>query len=1275
MKVYKVKLHVVCFLIFCWMFSSDLLGQVDLTKTIFFAGFENNSTKSDQQLATLDLEDGKIYATENPEKDDINSSDYVLCVSTTPSVSPNHTRAEYITGVRNPTEGNVHIFQWMVYFPDDYLDNVVVRNGWNYITQFYSEPCSKYSLGGSNYSFFNDSICYSGGIFNDIMITKDNNNQYEFLFRAYPDCNRVYFDISNLKGKWTKITLEIYWTQNSDGYYNIYIDNELLSAEQNVRTLPGGWVDGTCDLRWKVGLYDAWSSTSVDSVYYYIDNMQWYINQDISVACPECVGAVDCSDFTVEGEVTDSDYGDTNGSISISVTGGTEPYEYYWDDGATNSDRTNLASGDYTVTIIDANSCEITTSFTIEELEDQSSEIVTANTIFSAGFEGNTTQSDQQFATLDLDEGKIFVTNNPEKDNTNSSEYVLCVTTPPSVSPGHTRAEYITGVRNPTEGTTHIFQWMVYFPDDYLDDVDVRNGWNYITQFYSEPCSKYSLGGSSYSFFNDSICYSGGIFNDIMITKDNNNQYEFLFRAYPDCNRVFFDISNHKGKWTKITLEIYWTQNSDGYYNIYIDNDLLEGEKNVRTLPGGWVDGTCDLRWKVGLYDAWSSTSVDSVYYYIDNMQWYIDEDISAVCLPCVSDCSSLNVSGVVTDSDFGEDNGSIDITAIGGSESYSYSWSDGSTLEDRSGLSAGEYVLIVTDDNDCSVVDTFFVSEASDPCIGFDVSGVVSNTDYRESNGTITITVVGGTAPYVYLWSDDSTAEDRSELSAGIYSLTITDANDCTNEVSFEVLENDDPCTDFYVSGTVGDSDYGESNGTITITVAGGTAPYSYLWNDGWTIQDRTDLSTGFYTLTTTDANECTDEVSFEILENVDPCSGFDVSGVVENTDSDVSEGTITISVTGGTSPYSYLWSDGATSQNRTALSAGVYTLTTTDANDCADELELEVYENEDPCIDFYVSALVENCDYGETNGSIDISVNGGTSPYSYLWSDGATSQDRSGLSSGVYTLTTSDANDCIDEQSLEVLENEDPCEGFEVSGVTGDSNYGESTGTITITVVGGTAPYSYLWSDGSTQKDRSELSAGIYILTITDVNDCNLETTFSVGESEDPCVDFEVDERIISCDYDEDNGSITLSVTGGEAPYEYLWSDGETKKNRSHLSSGTYTVTITDNNNCLLTETYIVEEEMLLFGLIRFYPNPTTGLLAVEFMNSSVEDVSVTVRNESNIVVIQQEVNSKSGKNKISLSLAVDEDGNKLESGIYEVELNNGESSFKFEVVKREK
>jgi hypothetical protein len=276
---------------FIFLFSFVLIeiyysyGQINIENLYFYSNFENGNLNPQKGRKSLSIEHGRIFVDNNPKKDKKNSSDKVLVVSTPKSEYGKHARAEYRNSGRIITNQKHHIYQWMVFFPEDYLKGIDKISGtWQIIAQFGTSPCEDGST--DEYSFFADSICGHGGMFNEIRINRNDRNVYGFEIRAYPDCYEMNF--TYMRDEWIKFTYEVYWTTEFNGYYRFWINEELQGYANNVRTLPGGWEKDICDIFWKVGLYDSWTDSENDSVFYYLDNLEIYIDKDISVACEKC---------------------------------------------------------------------------------------------------------------------------------------------------------------------------------------------------------------------------------------------------------------------------------------------------------------------------------------------------------------------------------------------------------------------------------------------------------------------------------------------------------------------------------------------------------------------------------------------------------------------------------------------------------------------------------------------------------------------------------------------------------------------------------------------------------------------------------------------------------------------------------------------------------------------------------------------------------------------------------------------------------------------------
>ncbi|MEZ7497116.1 T9SS type A sorting domain-containing protein, partial [Leeuwenhoekiella aequorea] len=281
-------------------------------------------------------------------------------------------------------------------------------------------------------------------------------------------------------------------------------------------------------------------------------------------------------------------------------------------------------------------------------------------------------------------------------------------------------------------------------------------------------------------------------------------------------------------------------------------------------------------------------------------------------------------------------------------------------------------------------------------------------------------------------------------------------------------------------------------------------------------------------------------------------------------------SDASIDLAVVGGTASYTYLWSNGATTEDLSGLTAGTYDVTVTDANGCTATASIQV--NEPTILSASGVATAVSCN-GGSDASIDLAVVGGTASYTYLWSNGATTEDLSGLTAGTYDVTVTDANGCTATASIQV--NEPTI--LSASGVaTAVSCNGGSDASIDLAVVGGTASYTYLWSNGATTEDLSGLTAGTYDVTVTDANGCT--ATASIQVNEPTILTASGVATAVSCNGGSD-ASIDLAVVGGTKPYTYAWNNGATTEDLSGLTAGTYDVTVTDANGCTATASFVIE------------------------------------------------------------------------------------------------
>ena len=543
-----------------------------------------------------------------------------------------------------------------------------------------------------------------------------------------------------------------------------------------------------------------------------------------------------------------------------------------------------------------------------------------------------------------------------------------------------------------------------------------------------------------------------------------------------------------------------------------------------------------------------------------------------------VTEPTMLSASIVATNASCnGGNNGTVDLTVTGGTAPYSFEWSNTATTEDMIGLTAGTYSVTVTDANGCTTTASADVTE---PAL-LEVSTVVdTNVSCNGgATGSVTINLTGGVAPFEYVINGTtySGVPDAtlpiSGLSEGTYPVTVTDGNGCTATSSVTITEPDALSASIVATNV---NCNGGNNGTVDLTVTGGTAPYTFEWSNTATTEDMIGLTAGTYSVTVTDANGCTTTASADVTEP----TMLVASGVV---DANINcnggnNGAATVNVTGGTAPYSYEWSNTATTASMIGLTAGTYDVTVTDANGCTATASVTITE---PAL-LEVSTVVDtnvSCNGGAT-GSVTINLTGGVAPFEYVI-NGTTysgvpdaTLPISGLSEGTYPVTVTDGNGCTATSSVTITEPDALSASIVATNVNCN---GGNNGTVDLTVTGGTAPYTFEWSNTATTEDMIGLTAGTYSVTVTDANGCT--TTTSVEVTEPTVLSASGVATNVSCN-GGNNGTVDLTVIGGTAPYDFEWSNTATTEDMIGLTAGTYSVTVTDANGCTATASVEVTE-----------------------------------------------------------------------------------------------
>ncbi len=520
----------------------------------------------------------------------------------------------------------------------------------------------------------------------------------------------------------------------------------------------------------------------------------------------------------------------------------------------------------------------------------------------------------------------------------------------------------------------------------------------------------------------------------------------------------------------------------------------------------------------------------------------------------------------------FGENNGSIVSSVMGGNGDNIYNWSNGTNLPDAVDLTAGNYEITVTDAMGCMATAATLVTEPA--AIMLSTASTPADC-FNASTGTATVTASGGAGEFQYIWNDvaNQNTAVATDLLAGDYTVTVTDANNCSRTIDVNVGNGVEITLSFTSTPPLCAN---TSDGTATATASGGAGSFTYQWDAAagdQTTEMAINLVSGNYCLTVTDMMGCTLEDCVE----VNSTSTLEIPSITATAAScfGVNDGTVTVDVTGGTEPYSYLWDDENAQFSNPAVSlpAGIYNVVVTDANTCTETATIEVIEPDTLIAEITPNAIA--C-FGENTGSIASAVTGGNGGNMYTWTNGTNLPDAADLIAGNYGLTVTDAMGCSATASTLVTE---PVAPIMVTIAQGDTScFGAATGSAFVTVQGGTpagGSYNYSWTNGGgTDSVAVNMGAGIYRVSITDDNGCTEEATIDIQEYS------EIEINIASVDpacFGEEDGRMAVNVVSRDGTvddlndYTYDWSNGASGMAIIDLPGNTnYLVTVTDIRGC---------------------------------------------------------------------------------------------------------
>lgn len=523
-----------------------------------------------------------------------------------------------------------------------------------------------------------------------------------------------------------------------------------------------------------------------------------------------------------------------------------------------------------------------------------------------------------------------------------------------------------------------------------------------------------------------------------------------------------------------------------------------------------------------------------------------------------------------------GQNNGSLLTTVSGGNGGFSYLWSNGQTTQQALSLTAGNYVLTITDNKGCTASAS---TALADPPQLIAAASVSVPACGGNAVGQLNANAGGGTGALQYLWSDPfgQITPNAQNLSAGNYTVTVSDANGCTTTAQGSIqlapavtavitAENDVNCV-------------GGADGSALVLAGGGTGAYTYQWNDpaGQTQAQANNLGAGMYQVLVTDAVGCTATTVASIAPGLDFVAN--ITGINGPSCNGLSDGSASVFVVGNPAQFTYTWSDPAAQTLQTAqnLTPGVYSVTVGNANGCTKVLSATVPAT--PPISVSQGNLLAPSCFNLSNGSAQVLANGGTGAFNYQWSTvpPQTTQTAFSLEAGTYTVTVRDANNCSATFTVNVPGTPQLLAG--ISTITAPLCAGQSNGSATASGSGGTGAYTWLWSNnGQLTQTANNLLPGTYTVTVSDANNCTATATATIPLT--PALILQQTASVSPTCAGLNNGSLSVSGSGGTGTLTYTWNTipAQSGTTAANLGPGAYIVTLSDQNGCTATSSYTV-------------------------------------------------------------------------------------------------
>nr|MDQ3048003.1 gliding motility-associated C-terminal domain-containing protein [Bacteroidota bacterium] len=923
--------------------------------------------------------------------------------------------------------------------------------------------------------------------------------------------------------------------------------------------------------------------------------------QNLTVTVGDLAGPV-ASVFSINHV---SCYNDNDGSATVTVTGGVPPFNFLWSNAQTLPTATNLIAGTYTLTATDVNGCIATTSVTITEPTFLDATVVTSNPTCAGSCNGSFISTafggTAPYSYL-WNPGGLTT---PNVTGLCNGSYTLqvtdangCIALEPVVLIDPVPVTGTTTVTNVScsgvcDGTATAAPASGTGPFTYLwTDINAQTtqtatglcaGTYSVTISDANGCSAQAQAIiTSPASLTASITSQGNVtcFNACdgfasATVSGGSAPYSYLWMpgstAGASVNNLCaatytVTVTDANGCTANTTVTI--TQPFALVATITSTNATCYNVCDA-TATAVYTGGTGPYTFQ------WSPTflttpTILNICDGVHNLTVTDNNGCTAIASVVITEPTLLAVSTTTTNSSCGNADGEACAAITGGVPPFTYLWNDpaSQTTPCASNINAGAYTISITDGNGCSVTGPANVNDNGAPVVTIPVSSNV--TCAGAANGSAQASIVGGIIPYNIMWTPGGqTTAFANNLPGGIYSVVVTDSVGCTGSVSVTINE---PA--LLVSGITASSNVScnlTCDGTATVNAGGGTAPYTYLWNDPGTQTtfNATGLCAQGYTVTVTDANGC---ISTSNTMITSPTAV--AIALANTTDVDCfggNDGEIQTTVSGGTPGYTYQWTPGVGSAAQvTNLVSGSYFLLVTDQNGCTDTMTTSI--SEPPALVLTTDSIPSTC--GNSNGSVSVLATGGVPGYTYLWNDASnqTTASATGLSAGAYNIIVSDTHGCVANASAILTDNAGPT-SVTMSFTQPLCNGTALGGTATAVPVGGQPLYSYLWTGigAQTTQTATSLVAGVYSVTVTDANGCTISNSVVVSEPTPTQIIVSPTDTICQGELAQIYGS----GYGGSPTYTYTWTPALFTGAGPHVvnpsTTSFYDVYVTDNNGCI--------------------------------------------------------------------------------------------------------